>query len=340
MLRRLAVVVFTAVLFPFPQAQAQDYVDYVRDWMVMGPSSNGGQRETDATQYHTEGYTQCFNTHPDWCNDLTPGVKVRGGFQKSYLMNPTSATWLSSGVPGCVPYVQALKGSDGLFAEFGCIVNQKMNLIWEVLSASTVRKFFQASGSSWQTGITWGLESSQSVGGPYAQNFSSRVDVYGCSGGNPSGPTSSSSPKGGYTWYIFNITTDLWRQSSLSDMRQLGLVPASQSDSEVLPSVWHSTFLQQVGRSGQNVYLMVKKDYLDLYCGSTDCANYVETYWYLAASPYFVEYGPINPSIFSFGLVRWNVQSLSAGKFYREGVQDTLVQETGSGRTLARQICH
>jgi hypothetical protein len=123
-------------------------------------------------------------------------------------------------------------------------------------------------------------------------------------------------------------------------MRQSGLVPASQTDAEVLPAAWYTTFPQQLGRSGQNVYLMVKKDFLDLYCGSTDCANYVETYWYLATSPYFVEYGPINPNIFSFGLVRWNVQSLKAGKFYRETVQDTFVPETGSGRILARQICH
>jgi hypothetical protein len=317
---------------------AQDYVDYVRDWMIMG--TNNGQRETDATQYHTEGYTQCFNTDPSWCNDLTPGVKVRGGFQKSYLMNPVSATWFSASVPGCVPYVQALKGPDGLIAEFGCIVNTKMNLVWEVLSATSVRKFFQASGSSWQTGITWGLENSQPVGGPNAQTFSSKVDVYGCSGGNPSGPTSTSSPKGGYIWYLFNITTPAWRQSSLSDIRQLGLVPANQPDAEVLPAAWYGTFLQQTGRSGQNVYLMVKKDFLDLYCGSTSCANLVETYWYLASSPYFVEYGPLNPNIFSFGLVRWNVQSLAAGKFYREGVQDTFVQETGSARTFARQICH
>jgi len=318
-------------------AVAQDYVDYVRDWMIMG--ANNGQSEGDAVQYHTEGYTQCFNSHPDWCNDLMPGVKVRGGFQKSYRMSPTSASWFSGSVSGCVPYVQALKGSDGLIAEFGCMVGGKMNLIWEVLSSATVRKFYQASGSSWQTGITWGLETGQPLGG-FAQTFSSKVDVYSCSGGNPSGPVSSSTPKGGYVWYIYNITTPTWRQISLSDIRQDGLVPASQSDSEVLPAAWYTTFLQQVGRSGQNVYLMVKKDYLDLYCGSTSCANWVETYWYLAASPYFVEYGPVDPNIFSFGLVRWNVQSLSTGFFYRQGVQDTLVQETGASRIFARQICH
>lgn len=334
-MQRFTVIALTLVLFT-PQARAQDYVDSVRDWMLMGP--NSGQRETDATQYHTEGYTQCFNTDPGWCNDLTPGVKVRGGFQKSYLMNPASATWLSSSVPGCVPYVQALKGSDGLIAEYGCIVNQSMNLIWEVLSPTSVRQFFQKSGSTWQTGLTWGLEIGQPSGG-FPQYFSTRVDNYTCTGGNPSGPTSSSTPKGGHVWYLFNISTDTWRQADLPDMRQLGLVPASQPDSEVIPSVWYDTFLQQVGRSGQKVYLWIRKDYLDLYCGNTGCANYVETYWYLAASPFFVEYGPINPDIFSFGLVRWNVQSLSAGKFYREGVQDTLVQETGSRRIFAHQIC-
>jgi hypothetical protein len=337
MIRRLLVTTLLAVAFAHA-TYAQDFVDYVRDWMIIG--GNNGQSETDATQYHTVGYTQCFNTDPGWCPDLTPGVKVRGNFEKSYLMKPSSATWFSSSVPGCVPYVQALKGADGLIAEFGCMANNTMKLVWEVLSPTSVRRFSQGSGTSWQIGIPWGLVSNQPVSGINAAYFSSRVDAYGCSGGSPSSPVSTSYPKGGYNWSIYNITGDYWRQSSLADIRQSGLAPASQTDAEVLPAAWYNTFPQQVGRSGQNVYLIIKKDYLDLYCGSTDCAKYVETYWYLATSPYFVEYGPINPNIFSFGLVRWNVQSLPAGKFYRETVQDTLVQETGSGRILARQICH
>jgi hypothetical protein len=249
-------------------------------------------------------------------------------------------------VPGCVPYVQALKGPDGRIAEFGCIVDGRMNLIWEVLSTTSVRKFYQNVWGSWQTGITWGLESGEPWGG-YVRTFSSRVENYVCSGGYPSGPTSTSSPKGGYHWYFLNITGgpgSIWWQSAIDGIRQVGLVPAAQPDSEVLPAAWASTFLQQVGRSGQWVYLMVKKDYLDLYCGNDSCANWVETYWYLASSPYFIYegtiiFGPADFDLFSFGLVRWNVQSLSAARFYREGVQDTLVVESGSGRTFARQMC-
>jgi hypothetical protein len=52
-MQRFAVVIALALALFTPQSRAQDFVDYVRDWMLMGP--NSGQRETDATQYHTEG---------------------------------------------------------------------------------------------------------------------------------------------------------------------------------------------------------------------------------------------------------------------------------------------
>lgn len=69
--RWIVLIVFSSLACVPSGGWAQDYVDYVRDWMIMG--TNNGQRQADATQYHTEGYTQCFNTDPSWCNDLTPG---------------------------------------------------------------------------------------------------------------------------------------------------------------------------------------------------------------------------------------------------------------------------
>ena len=332
----LAVGIISAFLVPSRSADAQCTVNF-QHYLLQGPF--GGQAELDGVQYRSAGYTQCFNTHPTWCTDLTPGIKVVGAFHKSYWMSSSSGAWL-----GCAngpAYVHNLKSSDGRVVEYACAdyVDDAAELTWEVLPSNPLDKpriFWRNESGYWKRGARWAnfnCQPSDSLSATVRRRFWSHLYVgqYQCQSNGTYSHVSSSYPKSAATFLGPILINSSTAASVASSLKSKGLVPSSMPTSEVIPASWYSSMPNVAGRAGQPVYLLIREDFLDLYCGTASCKNWVETYWYLSVSP-------DTSNQFGLGLVRWNVRSLNTGLFYREVVFDTLVKETGA-KTLARPLC-
>lgn len=320
-----------------PQALGQCTLAF-EDYVFQGAFP--GQTETDAVQYHTEGYGKCHNAHPDWCPPGAPiGVAVRGTFHKSYWMSSTSGAWLAS--PTCVPYVHNMKTSDGRIVEYACAdyADDASELVWEVLPTSTFdrpRIYERNEGGVWKLGARWGNLTCQPAASLTASvfpihHYSLRENHYECLAPDFMWWAGSSTPKGAFGYLGPTLINASNAATVAQQLKNLGIVPSYMPTNEVINPAWYGSMLQAAGRSGHPVYLTIRRDYLDLWCGSSSCKDWVETYWYLTASPG-------GAGQFGFGLVRWNIQSLSTGLFYNEVVFDTLVTETTT-KTVARDLC-
>ena len=321
-----------------PSAADPSLPRHPRDFIIIGPY--GGQRESDRDQWHTEGYYECFNRHDTWCPSAPIGVKQRGGFSKTYLLPESEAPWVTQ-APNepCLPYA-GIKSPEGHWLEVSCIEGSA-RIMWEsfgVLPNNEVydlRHWRQKSGKRIVPGGLWIPQDWED-----GKRYSNRLleDRFNC-------VTYGEPPEN--TWILpqgtarprnvleilgpYEITTAEQRQATFSELQRQGVVPPVSID-EYFPSAWYAGIPQRVGRQGQSVHIIVRKDNLDTYCGSLKCADTVETYTYGV-----IGLDTANP--FGMGYLRWNVMSLKAGKFYAQGTQDTMVKESNYGQFFATQFC-